>query len=133
MRSSLVAAMLIAGAIVLSACGGSSIPESSLTVRDAQSNLLISTSEITGTISLNVGEVRQLQVMRTYRASSGNTLTDDVTQFTNFKWDIDSGAAAINQLGNLQGLASGTQVLEAKFRTSSLDPWDICRLVVEVN
>jgi hypothetical protein len=125
--------MLIAVLLMFGSCGGSSIPESSLTVRDAQSNLLISTSEITGTISLNVGEVRQLQVMRTYRASSGNTLTDDVTQFTNFKWEIDSGAAAINQLGNLQGVTPGTQVLEAKFRTSSLDPWDICRLVVEVN
>ena len=30
------------------------------TGRDAQSNLLLSTSETTGTITLNVGEVRQL-------------------------------------------------------------------------
>lgn len=119
--------------LVLSSCGGSRIPESSLTIRDATNNLLLSTPDVMGTLTINVGDLRQIQVMRTYRTSGGNTLTDDVTQFTNFKWETDSGSASINQLGNLQGLSPGTQILEAKFRNSTFDPWDHCRLTIEVN
>lgn len=133
MRRLALALTCILVVIALSSCGGSRIPESSLTIRDATNNLLLSTPDVMGTLTISVGDLRQVQVMRTYRTSGGNTLTDDVTQFTNFKWETDNGSASINQLGNLQGLSPGTQILQAKFRNSTFDPWDICRLTVEVN
>ena len=116
----------------LQGCGSSSIPESSLTVRDALTDQLLSISEATGTINLPAGNTRQIKVLRTFRSESGQTQTDDVTQFTNFKWESGGGFASVDQLGNISGIAEGTAVLEMKFRTTPLDPWDICRMVINV-
>jgi hypothetical protein len=125
----LLTLMLLTG---LAACGGSTLPTSSLTIRDAITDALISAPTAQGVLTLAAGETVQIKVLRTYRSDTGNTFTDDVTQFTNFKWESDAGVATIDQLGNVAGVGTGIAVLEAKFRENSLDPWDICRLTVEV-
>ena len=125
----LLVPFLLAGVI---SCGGSSVPTSSLTIRDATTDALISAPTAQGVLTLAVGETVQVKIIRTYRTETGNTFSDDVTQFTNFKWESSTGVATIDQLGNISGMAAGLAVLEAKFRESSFDPWDICRLTVEV-
>jgi len=113
-------------------CGGSSIPTSSLSIRNTATDALLSTSTAQGVLTINAGNTVQIKVNRTWRNQAGNTLTDDVTQFTNFKWESGAGFATIDQLGNIDGVSAGIAVLEAKFRDSNLDPWDICRMTVEV-
>ena len=93
---------------------------------------MLSSSTAQGTLTINVGNTVQIKVMRTWRNQAGNTLTDDVTQFADFKWDSGAGFATIDDFGNIDGLAAGIAQLEIKFRDSSLDPWDICRMTVEV-
>lgn len=119
--------------LALSACGSSTLPSSSLTIRDAATDALISASEAMGTLTLNAGASQQIKVVRSFRTDTGNTFSDEVTQFTNFKWESGGGVATIDQLGNVTGLVAGNEVLEAKFRESQFDPWDICRLQVVVN
>ena len=127
-----VSLAVIVSISLLLGCSSSKIPESSLTIRETVSNLLLSTSESTGSLSLALGETRQVRVFRTFRNSNGNTETDDVTQFANYKWPVGSGVATIDQLGNITGVAGGTTHLEIKFRESQFEPWDICRLEIEV-
>lgn len=119
--------------LVLASCGSTSLPTSSLTIRSATTNALISAPTATGTLTLTLGNSQQVRIMRTYRTDTGNTFTDDVTQFTNFKWSDSTGIATVDQLGNITGLAAGNTQLEAKFRENAFDPWDICLLNVEVN
>ncbi|GEM_PF-2962151 len=123
---------LIVAAALLVSCGNSGLPTSSLTIRNAATNALISAPTAQGVLSITVGGGEQVKVMRTWTNEFGNTLTDDVTQFTNFKWESGTSFAAFDQLGNITGLAAGIAVLEAKFRTDAFEPWDICRLTVEV-
>ena len=119
--------------LALSACGSTTLPTSSLTIRHAVSDALISAPTALGTLTLGVGATQQIKVVRSFRTDAGNTFSDDVTQFTNFKWESGGGVASIDQLGNVSGLAAGSEVLETKFRESAFDPWDICRLLVVVN
>jgi len=132
MRKLVVTIGIVVALLGLVACGGSSLPQSSLTIRNAATNALISASNAQGTITLNVGNTLQIRVNRTYTNSQGQTITDEVTQFTNFVWESGAGAATIDQLGNITGVALGIAVLQAKFRATSLDPWDICRVTVQV-
>ena len=114
------------------ACSASSVPESSLTLRNATSNALVSTSKTTGSITLETAEEYPLIVVRTYKSSEGQTFNEDVTQFANFNWVAGASAASVDNFGNLTGLGQGTAILEVKFRESVLDPWDIVRLNVQV-
>jgi len=129
----LAGVLLIAAVLVLSlSCGGSSIPSSSISIRNAATDTLLSSSTAQGTLTINVGNTVQIKVMRTWRNQAGNTLTDDVTQFADFKWDSGAGFATIDDLGNIDALGAGIAVLEIKFRDSNYDPWDICHMTVEV-
>jgi hypothetical protein len=123
---------LIVVLLMAASCQSSTLPSSSLTIRNAATNALISAPTAQGVLSLTVGGGDQIKVMRTWTNQYGNTLTDDVTQFTNFKWESGAGFATFDQLGNISGVAAGIAVLEAKFRADPLDPWDICKLTVEV-
>lgn len=126
-------ALLIAAALLLTlSCGGSSIPTSSISIRNAATDTLLSSSTAQGTLTINVGNTVQIKVMRTWRNQAGNTLTDDVTQFAKFKWESGAGFATFDDLGNIDALGAGIAVLEIKFRDSSMDPWDICHMTVEV-
>lgn len=118
--------------LLLIASCSSRIPDSSLTIRDAQNNLLLATSQTQGILQITVGEIRQIKVLRTFQDKFSQTITDDVTQFTNFKWEINQAGATYDQLGNISAFSEGIAVLEAKFRTSSLERWDIARLTVQV-
>jgi hypothetical protein len=129
----LAIAIITASILLLAGCGVTdNLPTSSLTIRNAVSNLLLSTSQTTGTLQLVAGETQQVRVLRTYTGSNNQTETDDVTQFTNFKWDSGGGIASFDQLGNITGLVPGTAVIEAKFRPTVFEPWDICKLTVNV-
>jgi hypothetical protein len=124
-----VTALLLAA----TACGSTTLPSSSLTIRHAVTDALISAPTAMGTLTVNVGATEQIKVVRSFRTDEGNTFSDEVTQFTNFKWESGGSAANIDQLGHITGVAAGNEVLEAKFRESPFDPWDICRLQVVVN
>ncbi|MBN2082025.1 hypothetical protein JW859_07440 [bacterium] len=124
---------MIVFVLLVASCGSSGLPESSLTIRNAATNALISASEAQGTLTLSSGNTQQVRVMRTYRTETGNTFTDEVTQFANYKWESGTGVASVDQLGNVSGLIAGTAVLEVKFRENAFDPWDICKLTVVVN
>lgn len=118
--------------LLLIASCSSGIPDSSLTIRDSQNNLLLATSQTQGILQITVGEIRQIKVLRTFQDKFSQTITDDVTQFTNFKWEINQAGATYDQLGNISAFSEGIAVLEAKFRTSNLERWDIARLTVQV-
>lgn len=124
---------VIALLLVVSACESTTLPSSSLTIRHAVTDTLISAPTAMGTLAVNVGATEQIKVVRSFRTDQGNTLSDEVTQFTNFKWENGGSVASVDQLGHITGLAAGNEVLEAKFRESPFDPWDICRLEVVVN
>jgi len=132
MRTACIISVLLL-VLALSACGGTTLPTSSLTIRDAITDALISAPTAMGTLDLNVGNSKQITVIRSFRTDAGNTFSDEVTQFTNFKWTGSTGVATIDQLGNITGVVAGADVLEAKFRESQFDPWDICRLQVIIN
>lgn len=133
MRLWIILAALAVSVITLAGCGTTdNIPTSSLTIRDTLTDYLLSTSNVTGTVNLVVGETQQIKILRTYQNSNSQTVTDDVTQFANLKWESGSTIAAFDQLGNLTGLNVGTAVMEAKFRSSSFEPWDHCKLQVVV-
>ncbi len=126
--------VLVAIALITALTGCSSgVPESSLTVRNAATNLLLATSQTQGVLALAIGQTAQIQIFRTYRNSSGVTVTDDVTQFTNFRWESNTAGASFDQLGNINAFQQGVAVLECKFRSGSWEPWDIVRLTVDVN
>ena len=127
-------AVALGSIVLLLACScTSSIPESSLTLRNATTNALISTSENTGSIDITVDETYPLMVIRTFRNSEGNTESSDVTQFANFKWIQNNGVCSIDAFGNIVGLTPGIAFLEVKFRETALDPWDIVRLDIIVS
>jgi hypothetical protein len=122
---SIIVALLGAGC-------ASGVPDSSLTVRDAHNNLLLATSQTQGILQLEVGEIRQIKVLRTFQNDNSQTITDDVTQFANIKWEANQGAATFDQLGNISGVNQGLAILEVKFRSSNLERWDTARLTVQV-
>ena len=124
--------VVLTGLAVLTACV-SAIPESSLTLRNATTNQLVSTSQTTGTVTLSVGEVYPLIIIRTYRNENGSTDNQDVTQFVKFLWGGPQDVAAIDPFGNITGLAPGVALLEVRFRESVLEPRDIVRLTVYVS
>ena len=130
-----IVVLLSLTAIMLSAsCGKSNLlPQSSLTLRNATTNALISTSENTGTINLNVGDAYPLLVIRTFSNENGGTESSDVTQFANFKWTTGAGICSVDPFGNVSALAVGQALMEVKFRASVFDPWDTVRLTIVVN
>ena len=116
---------------LMSACSGSTVPTSSLTIRDSATDALLSTSRTQGTINLSVGNTRQIKVLHTYVNKNNVTRTDDVTQFVIFK--RDSGTSAqISQLGTITGLAVGTTVLRAKYTSGQFGTSDNCRITIVV-
>lgn len=119
-------------ALAASCNGGGGIPSSSLLLRNATTNALISTSGNTGSITINVGQTIPLSTTRTYKDSNGNTLTSDVTAFAQYRFETGSGIAAIDAFGNLTGTVPGATRLEVKFRADSLDPYDFVRLDILV-
>jgi hypothetical protein len=123
---------IAAVAALLASCSSGGIPESSLQLRNAMSNQLISTSENIGTLTLNQGDTFPLLVQRTYKDEGGNTLTSDVTAFAEFKFDVVQGTATVDAFGTLEAVAPGATLLEVKFRADALDPYDIVRLNIVV-
>jgi hypothetical protein len=120
--------------LALSACGSSGLlPQSSLTLRHATTNALISTSKNTGSFNLTVGAQLPLLVIRTFTDDNGSTDSQDVTQFANFKWASGSGVAAVDAFGNVTAVQAGQAQLEVKFRQSIFDPWDTVLLDLVVN
>jgi hypothetical protein len=134
MRITWAIAIAIAVIALCAGCGATdSLPTSSLTIRDTLTDYLLSTPDVTGTLQLTVGQTKQVKILRTYKGNNNQTETDDVTQFANLKWQSGSTFAAFDQLGNISGLAVGTAVIEAKFRATTFDPWDHCKLQVIVS
>lgn len=129
---SLTSGMLILAIVVLSACGATGIPSSSLVFRDGITNALLSASEAQGTITLNAGDTRQVKIVHTYTKDGGNTESNDVTQFVDFAWETGTGAT-IDALGNISGVSAGVSILRAKYRPDWLGDSDYCRLTVVVN
>jgi len=132
MRGLVTAILVLAIAVFLGACSGSSIPSSSLTIRDATTNALLAASNAQGTLTLNVGDTRQIKVEHTYTNDARNTETNEVTQFVIWKWDMGSGAT-VDALGNISGIAPGTSVLRAKYDPEWLGSSDNVRLTIIVN
>ncbi len=133
MRLWLIYTVLTVSLLALAGCGTTdSLPTSSLTIRDTLTDYLLSTPDITGTLNLTVGATKQVKILRTYKNSNSQTETDDVTQFANLKWESGSTFAAFDQLGNITGLSVGTAIMEAKFRASTFEPWDHCKLQIVV-
>ncbi len=130
-RSGIFSVLLVAVIVLTAACSGG-VPDSSLTIRDSQNNLLLATSQTQGVLQIEVGETRQIKVLRTFQNSSSQTVTDDVTQFSNFKWETNNVGATYDQLGNITAVTEGIAVLEVKFRTTSFERWDIARMTVQV-
>jgi hypothetical protein len=130
--SILLSSVAVLVTILVTGCSGGGVPGSSLLLRNATTNALISTSQNTGEITLNVGQTIPLSVTRTYKDSNGNTLTSDVTAFAQYRFERGSGIAAIDAFGNLTGTVPGTTRLEVKFRADSFDPYDFVRLEIEV-
>lgn len=118
--------------LALAGCSSGGVPTSSLLLRNATTHALISTSESTGTLTINVGQSVPLETTRTYKDSNGNTLTSDVTAFAQYRFETGSGIAAIDAFGNLTGAVAGTTRLEVKFRADQLDPYDFVRLDITV-
>lgn len=116
----------------LSSCSSGGIPGSSLLLRNATTNALLSTSSSTGSITINVGQTVPLATTRTYKDSNGNTLTSDVTAFAQYRFESGSGIAAIDAFGNLTGTVPGSTRLEVKFRADAFDPYDFVRLDILV-
>lgn len=127
-----VVLLILAGLLLAGCSASSSLPQSSLTLRNATTNALISTSKTTGGITLNIGDPLPLLVIRTFTNEDGNTESSDVTQFANFKWANGTGIASVDAFGNITALQAGQAQLEVKFRASTFDPWDIVRLDVSV-
>jgi len=111
---------------------GSGVPQSSLTIREAVSDLLLATSQTQGVLRLAPGETRQIRILRTFKSDTGLTRTDDVTQFTNFKFEYNDAGITYDQLGNIRGTDEGLAVLECKFREDPFEPYDVVKLTVEV-
>ena len=133
MRFAALLVLLLLTALLAAGCGSESgIPESSLTLRNATTNALISTSRTTGAITLETAEEYPVLVIRTYKDETGQTFNEDVTQFANFEWIYGDNPAHVDAFGNITGLTDGDSTLEVKFRESSLDPWDIVYLDVSV-
>jgi hypothetical protein len=134
MRTWFMFSVLALAIVALAGCSATdNLPTSSLTIRDTLTDYLLSTPDITGSLQLTVGQTKQVKVLRTYTNSDNQTETDDVTQFTNFKWESGSSFAAFDQLGNFTGLAAGSAIVEAKFRATAFEPWDHCKLMIVVS
>jgi hypothetical protein len=128
--TSLALGLLVLG---LAGCGKlDNIPTSMITIRNASNNLLLSTPDSTGTLALAPQQTTQIRVYRTYSDENNITETDDVTHLCNFNWEMNGNVALADNLGNITGIAPGSALLEVKFRPSVFDPWDFCRLRVEV-
>jgi hypothetical protein len=123
---------VLAVGLALSSCSSGGVPESSLLLRNATTDALISTSSTTGQITMSVGQTIPLETTRTYKDSNGNTLTSDVTAFAQYRFETGSGIAAIDAFGNLTATVAGTTRLEVKFRADQLDPYDFVRLDIVV-
>ena len=133
MRIGMMFALIAVCLWLATGCGVTdNLPTSSLTIRETTTDILLSTPDIMGTLQLVIGETKQVKILRTYKNNNNQTETDDVTQFANLKWESVSTFAAFDQLGNITGMATGTAIMEAKFRVSALEPWDHCRLQVVV-
>jgi len=129
----LIAVLLLSVALTVGCKGLGGLPDSSLTLRNATTNALISTAGNTGGITLNVGDEYPIIVMRTVTDGNGDTESSDVTQFADFIWDSGTGTCDIDAFGNITALAAGQTQLRVRFRPSSLDPWDTVRLDITVN
>lgn len=128
-----IAALLLSALLATGCKGFAQLPESSLTLRNATSNALISTAGNTGGITLSVGDEYPIIVMRTVSDDNGGTETSDVTQFADFIWDSGTGTCEIDAFGSITALAAGQTQLRVRFRPSALDPWDTVRLDITVN
>jgi hypothetical protein len=126
--------LLLAGIALSAGCKGlASLPESSLTLRNATTNALISTAGNTGGVTLDVGDELPIIVVRTVSDDNGGTDSSDVTQFADFIWDNGTGTCDIDAFGNITALQAGQTQLRVRFRPSALDPWDTVRLDITVN
>jgi hypothetical protein len=132
LKTGLLAAALAAVVAILAGCGGGGIPNSSLLLRNATTNAIISTAAVPGTVTLAAGAQLPLLVVRTFKDGNGNTLTSDVTAFAVFELSGAAGVASIDAYGNVSALGAGTAQLLVKFRADALDPYDTVRLTVMV-
>jgi hypothetical protein len=127
----LIALVALAASLATS-CGGGGVPESSILIKNAVSSAIISSPNTTGSVTLTTGDALVLKIERTFREDNGNTITSDVTAFAVYSFESGSGVASIDAFGNVSALAPGTTRLLVKFRPTSSDPADICRLDITV-
>lgn len=125
-------AILVAAVLAAAGCGGGGIPNSSLLLRNATTNAIISTAAVPGTVTLAAGSQLPLLVVRTFKDGNGNTLTSDVTAFAVFELSAAQVVASIDAYGNVTAVGAGTAQLLVKFRADALDPYDTVRLTIVV-
>jgi len=126
----LACAALLLG--VLSSCSSGGVPESSILIKNATTNALISTPNTTGSVDLAVSASLPLKIERTFKEGNGNTITSDVTAFSTYFFESGAAFASVDAFGNVTGVAPGTARLLVKFRASASDPFDTCRLDINV-
>jgi hypothetical protein len=129
----LIAAVLLAVGACSAGCGTGGIPQSSLLLRNATTNAIVSTAGTTGTVALHTGDTLPLLVVRTFKDENGDTKTSDVTAFCVYVFGGPTGVVGIDAYGNITATAAGTTQLWVKFRADGLDPYDIVKLNIEVS
>jgi hypothetical protein len=125
-------ATLLICAAVLAGCGTAGIPHSSILLRNATTQAIVSTPAVEGSVVLGPQQTLPLQVIRTYKDDGGNTLTSDVTGFASFSLPAGNGVAVVDAFGNLTATGLGSTELVVKFRADALDPYDKVRLAITV-
>lgn len=117
--------------VALSACTGSAFDNggatSELFVYNNLTGALISDEATQGTITLNVGDTRNLRVMRTVSdPDTGNTTTNETT---NVDFNMQNAAvAAVSESagseGTLTAVSVGTTILDVSFNDGDGDETD---------
>jgi len=128
----LLIAVAVAGLTLVGACSlHDGVPASSIALYNATNDVLISTTNTKGAITVMNGDDYHFKVVRLVRDGTG-TSNSNVTPFCWFVFDTP-GIATANSLGVIHGDSPGTTTLEVKFRPTASDPIDHCWLDVTVS
>ena len=118
--------------VMLTACGGhGGIPSSSISLYNADTDVLISTPADKGAVTVMNGDDFHFKVIRLVSDGSG-THNSDVTTFCWFVFSTP-GIASANTLGVIHGDSPGVTTLEVKFQPSATDPIDHCWLDITIS
>ena len=131
MHKLILPALLVLTIAVAGCTSGGGVPDSSISLLDADNNdQIISTVNTTGKVTLHVGDTIHFKVRR-LQSSSDDTETSDVTTVATYTF-IPTGIAVANSLGELRALSQGTTRMEARFRPDQFASADRVYLDVTV-